>query len=222
MIRLLLAAALMAPLPALAQQAPPSAAPAAADPARAAAAKAVIDRLWPIGTYRRLMEGTMATMVDTIMDQMLAMKPSEILPATATGKLGGAQEKTMGAEIAAADPHFRERSRLTTKAMFDAMMPLMDKIEPNVRTSMATIYARKFTADELTAMNGFFATPAGQAYAREWMISFMDPEIVKGMQSFVPELMREMPGIMKKVEAATAHLPPAPKRARPENSGETK
>ncbi|OWK29796.1 DUF2059 domain-containing protein [Sphingomonas mucosissima] len=221
MIRLSLAAVLMAPLPALAQQAPTRAAPAAADPARAAAAKAVVDRLWPIGTYRRLMEGTMATMVDTVMDQMLAMKPSEVLPA-AKGKLGGAEEKTMGAEIAAADPHFRERSRLTTKAMFDAMMPLMDKIEPDVRTSMAAIYARKFTTDELTAMNGFFATPAGQAYAREWMISFMDPEIVKGMQSFVPELMREMPGIMKKVEAATAHLPPVPKKARPENSGETK
>ncbi|KQS03320.1 hypothetical protein ASG11_02810 [Sphingomonas sp. Leaf357] len=167
----------------------------------------MIERLWPLGTYRRLMDGTMSKMVDAMMDQMYAMKPSDVDP-TATGKPG---DETMGKAIAAEDPYFRERMQLSTKAMFDAMLPLMDKMEPTVRDGMVRIYARKFSVEELRSMDGFFATPAGQAYAREWLLSFMDPEIVKGMQGFVPEMMKEMPAIMKKVEAATAHLPPPPK-----------
>ncbi|MEG3088940.1 DUF2059 domain-containing protein [Sphingomonas sp. PB4P5] len=198
--------ALATPLGAQTPAAP--AAPAQPDPARQAAAQRVINRLWPLGTYRRLMDGTMSQMVDTMMDQMYAMKTSDVDP-TAKGEAG---QQTMGKAIAAEDPYFRERMQLSTKAMFDAMLPLMDKIEPSVRDSMVTIYARKFSASELQAMEAFFATPAGQAYAREWLLSFMDPEIMKGMQAFAPEMMRAMPAIMKKVEAATAHLPPAPKK----------
>lgn len=188
--------------------APPAAEPAP-DPARLTAASTVIDRLWPLGTYARLMKGTMASLVDGMMDQMYALKPSDIVPDT-KAKGGSTDERSMGAQMEAADPYFRERTRRSTQAMFDAMMPLMERIEPTVRTSLTRIYARKFTVAELRAMDAFFVTPAGQAYSREWMTSFMDPEIMKGMQSFIPEMMKEMPAIMKKVEAATADLPPPP------------
>ena len=46
----------------------------ALDPARLAAARPVIDALWPLGTYRRIMQGTMSKMMDGMMNQMFAMR----------------------------------------------------------------------------------------------------------------------------------------------------
>jgi hypothetical protein len=43
------------------------------------------------------------------------------------------------------------------------------------------------------------------------MLVFMDPEMIQGMQAFVPELMKSMPDILKKAEEATKHLPAPPK-----------
>lgn len=198
-----------------AQPAPPpppplvSTAGAAVDADRLAAAKPVIDKLWPLGTYRRLMDGTMSKMMDTMMGQMFAMKAGDMLPPGSDREKAG--ERTMGEIAETADPNFRERMRLSTDVMFREMLPLMDKIEPTIRESMVRIYARKFTTAQLGDLRAFLGTPTGEAYAREWMLSFMDPEIMTGMQAFVPELMKEMPAIMKKVEAATAHLPPPPK-----------
>jgi hypothetical protein len=42
------------------------------------------------------------------------------------------------------------------------------------------------------------------------MMSFVDPEMVNNMAKIAPTMMQAMPEIMKKVEAATAHLPPPP------------
>lgn len=57
-------------------------------------------------------------------------------------------------------------------------------------------------------MNDFFATDTGSAFARDYMMVFVDPEMMQSMMSMVPEMMQAMPDIMKKVEEATAHLPP--------------
>jgi hypothetical protein len=58
----------------LAAQAPPAkATPApAVDAARVAAAAPapVIDKLWPVGTYRRMLDGTLSKMMDQIMSSM--------------------------------------------------------------------------------------------------------------------------------------------------------
>jgi len=179
------------------------------DPARLAAAKPVIDKLWPLGTYRRLMDGTMSKMVDGMMGQMFEMKAGDMLPPGTERDEAG--DRTMGQVTETVDPHFRERMRISTDVMFREMLPLIDRIEPSIREAMVRIYARKFTTAQLSDLGTFLATPTGEAYSREWMQSFVDPEIMTGMQAFVPELMREMPAIMKKVEAATAHLPPPPK-----------
>jgi hypothetical protein len=113
----------------------------------------------------------------------------------------------MGELMQAGDPHYRERMKITMDVMFKEMMPLMDKIEPLVRDNMTRIYARKFTVPQLQDMGQFFATPSGKVYAEQSMLVFMEPEIMTSMQSFTPDLLKAMPGIMKKVEAATAHLP---------------
>ena len=199
--------------PALAQQAPSTVVENAADPARIAAAKPVIDKLWPVGTYRRMMDGSMSKIMDSMMESMMGMKASDIIgPMDKSGKVAeAAGTKSMGELAMKADPNFRERTRLMMDAMMSGMIPIMEKIEPQVRENLTKIYARRFSAAELADMGTFFQTPSGKAYAEQSMLVFMDPEMIQGMQAFVPELMKSMPDIMKKAEAATKHLPPPSK-----------
>lgn len=191
------------------------------DEARLAAAKTVIDKLWPVGTYRRMMDGTMSQMMDSMMESMLGMKASDVVsPADKSGKVAEAVgDKSLGEIASAVDPYFRERAKLTMDAMMQGMIPIMESIEPQMRENMAKIYARRFSAGQLADLSAFFATPSGKAYAEQAMLVFTDPEIIKGMQAFGPELVKALPAIMKKAEAATAHLPPPPK---PKNVDESK
>ncbi len=184
-------------------------APAPPSSERIEAARPVIDQLWPIGTYRRMMDGTMSKLMDSMMSSMMGMPAENILGSAATGEAG---KKSMAELAESADPHFRERMKISMDTMMGAMIPIMEKIEPTVRDNLTRVYARQFTAVELGDMRRFFATPSGKAYADNAMMMFTQPEIMEGMQAFLPELMQAMPGIMKKVEAATAHLPPPPKR----------
>lgn len=199
-----------APMPAFAQTpAAPSAVVEPIDESRLAAAKPVVDRLWPLGTYRRMMDGTMSKLIDSMMDSMMGMRAADLVGPV--DKSGGAA-KTMGnrsmGEIASeSDPHFRERMKIMMDTMMGEMLPIMERLEPQIRENMSTIYARKFSVSQLGDMATFFATPTGKIFAEQSMLVFMEPEMIQGMQAFMPELMKAMPGMMKKVEAATAHLP---------------
>lgn len=182
------------------------------DPAALAAAAPVIDKLWPVGTYRRMMDGSMSKMMDQIMASMFEMRAADMAGMTGDSKAAEkAGDASMGDLATKADPYFKERMRLTMNAITTEMIPLFDKVEPQVRESLKAIYARRFSAQQLDEMNAFFSTPTGKAYAGQAMLVYMDPEMIKAMQSFTPEIIKAMPGIMKKAEEATKHLPPPPK-----------
>lgn len=180
------------------------------DPARLTAARPVVEKLWPLGTYRRMMDSVMTGMMQQIMNQMFDMRAGDF--AKAAGASGAdadaVGDKTLGELASEVDPHFRERTSIATDVMMKEMIPLIEKLEPGIREALASVYARKFSAAQLADMNAFFATPSGTAFAGEFMMTFVNPELMGQMQSFVPELMAAMPGITAKVEAATAHLPP--------------
>jgi hypothetical protein len=211
MIRALIIAggALLLAVPAAAQTSAP--AEAAPDAARLAAARPVVEKLWPLGTYRRMMGDTMSKLMDGLMASMFDMRAADILPGDKDMK-AAAGDKSMGEMAQTADPHFRERMKITMDVMMGEMIPMMEKMEPAIQNSLTTIYARKFDARQLADMNAFFVTPSGKAYAEQSMLVFMDPEMIKNMQAFAPEFLKAMPDIMAKVEKATAHLPAPPKR----------
>jgi hypothetical protein len=211
MIRTLIMAggAMLLAVPAVAQT-PAAPVEAAPDAARLAAARPVVEKLWPLGTYRRMMGDTMTKLMDGLMESMFDMRAADILPGDKDMK-AAAGDKSMGEMAQTADPHFRERMKVTMDVMMGEMIPMMEKMEPAIQKSLTTIYAKKFDAAQLADMNAFFATPSGRAYAEQSMLVFMDPEMIKNMQAFAPEFLKAMPTIMAKVEQATAHLPPPPK-----------
>jgi hypothetical protein len=126
------------------------AAPAEIDPARLVLARTTIDSVWPLGTYARMMDGTMQQMMDTMMESMFDMKVGDMVHSAP----GSAAER-MDPKLAAAtlrqvaekrDPHFQERFRIMNRVMTEQMVPVMTRFEPDIREGMARAYARKFSA----------------------------------------------------------------------------
>ncbi len=196
------------PIPAMAQDDTTAHAHSETDPAHLTAAQRVVDSIWPLGTYRKMMEGTMNQMMDAMFESMFDMRASDIVKGS--GKEVEESDETLGEVIEQADPHFRERMKITSEVMTREMIPLMEKVEPTVRANMTAIYAERFSLAELNDLNAFFTTPTGKSYAAQSMLIYTDPKFMESMQAFVPEMMSAMPQIMQKVEEATAHLPPPP------------
>ena len=203
----LIGLALLAAPTALAQGAP--------EAARVAAARPVVDKIFPVGTYRRMMDGTMSKMMDSMMDGMMKMPIAQFahIGGVPEEKLAALEESSMEQISAIIDPHFRQRTKLGMDAMMGSMVDMMDGFEPKVRNALTRAYARKFDGKQLGELATFFGTPTGDLYARESMMMFMDPEIMSEMQALMPEMMKKMPEMAAKAEAATKDLPPPRKVA---------
>lgn len=194
--------------PAMAEPAKIETAATPVDPARLKAAENVVMRLVPPGTYQRIMKDVMDSMADGMMDQIMGLDA-----ATMAGMAGDDSMKkgeTLEKIAAEHDPHFRERMDIMMKVMFEEMGVMMGELEPTVRTALSSIYAKKYTLTELNDINAFFATPSGTSFAGNFMSTFTDKEMMQASFGMMPKIIEAMPAIMKKVEAATAHLPPPP------------
>ncbi|WP_313434069.1 DUF2059 domain-containing protein [Novosphingobium sp.] len=203
------AAAIVSATPSLAAEpvpaAPASAAPVT-DPARIAAARQTVDYVFPLGTYARLMNGTLDKMMDSIMDSTMKLPLKQLagLSGVNTEKLG---EASMEEIMQIYDPAFKQRMQISTRTMMNEMIPLMTQVEPDIREGLTQAYAGRYTTAQLGELNAFFATPTGKAYAADSYLVMMAPEVMAKMQGFVPKLMEQMPAIAEKVKAASATLP---------------
>lgn len=195
--------------PAVAQDGVASiAATAAPDPARLAAATVAVAALVPEGVYLRMMRDQFPAMMDAVMAGMMGMSASELTGIPASGDEASLSMSDMAREH---DPAFEERMKITTRVMGEELGTVMGGLEPRIRAGLARAFARKFTVAQLADMNAFFATPSGKLFANEYLMMFVDPDMMREMTSAMPEIVRAMPAMMTKVEAATAHLPPPPK-----------
>lgn len=113
--------------------------------------------------------------------------------------------------VGKADPHFPERMRIMQQVVAAELRPLAELREPPIRAALAEVYARRFEASQLDAAAAFYATPAGRAIAAETYLMTLNPAIVRLLTPPFAETIRIMASVQKKVEAATAHLPPPPK-----------
>lgn len=202
---IILAGLLLAPAPVLAQATPPAPPPAGAAPidlAQLAAATSVVAALVPEGIYMRMMRDKFPVMMDQMMGQMSGM--------TGAALGFGGDGKTLGETARSADPAFDERLRIMSRVMGEELGSVLTKVEPKLRIGLAKSFARRFTLVQLGDLNAFFATPSGRAFASEYLLTFMDPEVLQEMLSATPEIIKAMPAMMKRVEAETAHLPKPP------------
>ena len=203
----LIASPILASAPAWAAEQPSAATPV--DAARLAAARPVVLKLFPVGTYKRMMGETMGKMMDAMLGSAMTLPIAQIatisgVPSEQVMEMG---EAKLGEITAIVDPHFRQRSKAGMDAMMGGMAQMMDGYEPKVRDALTRAFARRFSTAELGEISTFFATSTGNRFAGEYMMMFMDPEIMSEMQALMPDMMKNMPKMVEQAKAATKDIP---------------
>jgi hypothetical protein len=171
------------------------------EPARLAAAQRVGDLVYPSGALQQAWN--MSPMLQTMMGMRIA---DFGLPFPPPG--GAPADATIGQMATQHDPHFAERVRIYGQVVAEETARIFTMVEPDFRRLMATVYARRFTVPELEEIGRFYATPAGRRYAGEALTLMQDPEFIRGLMLMMPRVAMQMPAVVQRVTAATAHLPP--------------
>lgn len=170
------------------------------DPERLAAAERVVDRIWPVGTFRRVMDSTIDSTMAMVTGAGEAMAETAWIPEDNSKDARRAQHEARTgrplsgtSEDDAAATASSEEAEAGFRRMNEAMIPIFERIEPPIRAAIARIYARRYSLSELGELDAFFATPTGARYAEDSLTLMNDPEMVQTMASMMGELM---PAIM--------------------------
>lgn len=161
------------------------------DPARLTLAQQTMGALIPAGSLERMMDNLYGKMFKTIMGEFGGQ--SDLMLSIQTGveseQIAKLDEATKGKVADMFDPHRNEREDQITKVVKPLISEVLGDMEPPMREGLAKAYARKFTAAQLTDLNGFLATPTGALYANEWMALQADPEVMVAVVKAVPPLI---------------------------------
>jgi Uncharacterized protein conserved in bacteria (DUF2059) len=180
---------------------PPLPAP---DPERLAVAERLVDRIWPIGTYRRMMETTMQSTIGVLAgvgeaagdagygDDKTARRAQH---EARTGRPLPGSDSTAATGGSAADP------QAAMAEMNAVLAPIFDRIEPPLRAAIARIYARRYDLSQLAELEAFFSTPTGAAYAADSLTLMNDPEMITAMQGSMGDMMGALMGVGASSEA---------------------
>ena len=202
-----IALAVAAPLSA--QTAAPSLTAEAATPL----ASEIAAKLFPDGTYRKMLGPQMTQMLSGMTDGVGGMPMGPLLKAAGLPEVDAAKldKTTMDQIMAIVDPAYKQRMRLMMDGMFAAMIPLFEKLEPDLRAGLAVSLDHRFSATQLAELRGFFATPTGNAFAAQQMLLFMDPAVMGRMQAAMPKIMAGMPQLIATAVKTNDRLPKAKK-----------
>jgi hypothetical protein len=172
MKRMILAVALIAATPALAQapaMAPATAEPAPVDPVRLVAAKAVIDQIMPPATREQMIEAMIAPTLATI-SQTVTNDPK-------MAELLGEDSKAQ-----ASFTRFMERQNARTMSDLRRELPAMVE-------AMSRAYARRFDERQLKEISAFFATPTGKTYLEQSPGIMSDPDVLAWQRRLMSKSM---------------------------------
>ena len=207
---LLIALPLLIAVPALAQPVAPPVAPASAVAATGTPLAAdIAAKLFPDGTYRKMLGPAMTQMMSGMTDNMATLPIGPIMKAAGLPeeKVAQLDKATLGEIAAITDPYFKERLKRGMDAMFAAMIPMFEKLEPDLRSGLAVSLDNRFSQAQLGELKTFFATPTGSSFASQQMLLFMDPAVMGKMQAALPKIMQEMPAMISAMTEATKDLP---------------
>ncbi len=168
-------------------------------------------KLFPDGTYRRMLGPSFTKMMSGMTDSLGSMPIGPILQAAGLDEktLPNLDKASIGEIMEIIDPAYKERMRRLVDGMFAAMIPLFEKMEPDLRDGLALSLQSRFSPAQLGELKGFFSTPTGSAFAAQQMMLFMDPAVMGKMQAQMPKIMEAMPGLVAEATKVTADLPKA-------------
>jgi hypothetical protein len=170
-------------------------------PARLALAQTTVKGLFPDGTYTRMMGGLMQDVADRVM----GLSAADFAKPGASGK--STDTTTLRQQMMKDDPYFDERMKIIQRVIGEELAKMGAIIEPRLRGGLARSLARRFDEKQLADINAFLATDTGKAFGSQSMSMYIDPDVMRAMVSSFPEIMKEMPAAMQRVEAETSKLP---------------
>ncbi len=179
--------------------------------ARMPTAEMVVEKIFPAGTYAKMMNDTMKPMMDGMMGSFMDLPINEIAKLTGLygEELPELGEGSVNEIMAILDPAFEDRTRLITDVTIKLVTDTMTQIEPGYRAGLARAYAVRFTQEELADLDAYFSTPTGAKYAGESMLIYTDPQVMASMNEMMPAMMSMMPTMMEEIAKASEQFPPA-------------
>lgn len=177
--------------------------------ARLEAAMQVVTKLFPVGTYTKMMEESLAPMMDQIMGSVAGSPALQLSALTGLDPLmlSTIEDERLTSAIALLDPAASERNAAMSGAMMDLIGEVMVDLEPAYRSGLARAYAVRFSAEELSDLGAYFATPVGEKYASESFLIFADPQVMASMNEMMPAMMNRMPAMIEMMGSAAAEFP---------------
>jgi len=159
-------------------------------PAQLALAETTTGALVPPGSLEKMLDNLYGKLFRGMLGEFGGM--SDLMLSIKTGveseKIEALDTPTKEAIADMFDPHRKAREEQIMTTVKPLVSEVLRDFEAPMRTGMARAFARKFSADQMTQMNAFFATPAGQAYASEWMALQADPEIILAIVRSLPPM----------------------------------
>ncbi|MEL6542848.1 MAG: DUF2059 domain-containing protein [Pseudomonadota bacterium] len=177
--------------------------------ARVPAAQSVVLKLFPEGTYAKMMDETMAPMMDAMMGNLTGSPAILLMELTgmAPSELTSVDEANLTEAVALLDPNAAARNTEIADMTLALISDVVVKIEPSYRAGLARAYAVRFTGEELADLDAYFATPVGKKYAGESFLIFADPQVMSAMNEMMPAVMEAMPGMMGNIGEISEKYP---------------
>lgn len=179
------------------------------EPAQLALGQITAAKLLPDGAYGKMMDQMIGQFIKPMLKLDEGLSGSQIAMKTGIDfeRADALSEEQRAAVLAILDPGRKERNEGMFKVMTPLLMEVGKALEGPMREGLARAYARKFTPDQLAAVNAFFATPTGSAFAAESFAIQADPEVLSATFQAIPVMMTKLMGSTGDFEAQTKALP---------------
>ena len=179
------------------------------EPARLSLAERTTAALIPSGSLEKMMDNLYGKMLRTVLGEMGSN--SDLMLSIKTGveseKIAALDANTKNAVADLFDPHRKEREAQVIKVVRPLISEALADIEAPMRAGLAKAYARKFSADQLTELNSFFATPTGQSFAGESLALQADPEVLLAVVKAIPPMVTKFLDRAPAIEGQFKELP---------------
>jgi Uncharacterized protein conserved in bacteria (DUF2059) len=179
------------------------------EPARLDLAKVTASKLLPDGAYAKILDDMMASILKPMFNILPGLTDAQIVSATGAPEdaVAALTEENKTAVTQIIDPNYKQRGEQILGVMKPMISEAMAIIEPAMRQGLSRAYARKFSAAQLTAINGFFTTPVGGAFARESFALQADPEVLQATFKALPQIFTMFMADEAKFKAKFDELP---------------
>ncbi len=135
------------------------------DPAQLELGRKTSAALLPDGAYGKIMDQMLGQVLKPILALDTGMSASQLAQKTGIDSEAAEAltEEQRNAVQALLDPNRQQRNEGMMAVIKPMIVEAGKLLEPPIREGIARAYARKFSAEQLNAVNAFFTTPAGAA-----------------------------------------------------------